>query len=58
MNKDNHTPLHDAALNGQTSVVELLLWNGALIEVRDKDGNTPLHRAVWKSHTDVPSGPF
>ena len=39
-------PLHMAAGNDDSELVELLLKHGADIEVKDLGGNTPLHRAV------------
>jgi ankyrin repeat protein len=45
--------LHLAAMNGNTSIVNLLLSNGANIDLADKDGNTPLHLAINCRHEDV-----
>ena len=52
---DGHTPLHDAAEQGNKAVTEVLLANGGDIEARDYTGRTPLHRAaaLGKS-TDLP----
>ena len=38
--------MHVAAANGYLDVVEFLLDNGALIDVKDKDGWQPIHAAV------------
>ena len=38
--------MHVAAANGYLDVMEFLLDNGALIDVRDKDGWQPIHAAV------------
>ncbi|MCG8340363.1 MAG: ankyrin repeat domain-containing protein [Cytophagales bacterium] len=49
------TALHWAAENGHRKVVELLLGNGAQVEVTDKASQTPLHLAVEKGHNEVVS---
>lgn len=41
-----YTPLHVAALNGNTPIVKFFIKNGADINVRTKDGNTPYNLAV------------
>ncbi|KAI1890635.1 hypothetical protein AGOR_G00155690 [Albula goreensis] len=43
-----YTPLHHAALNGQSEVVEVLLRNEALTNIADQKGCSPLHLAAWK----------
>ncbi|XP_029911138.1 ankyrin repeat and SAM domain-containing protein 1A isoform X3 [Myripristis murdjan] len=43
-----YTPLHHAALNGHSEVVELLLRNEALTNIADNKGCYPLHLAAWK----------
>ncbi|KAG2188645.1 hypothetical protein INT44_001400 [Umbelopsis vinacea] len=47
------TALHVAAANGCTKVVELLLRNGALVDVKDKYGSTALSVATAKNHTEI-----
>ncbi|CAJ0830249.1 7041_t:CDS:2 [Entrophospora sp. SA101] len=47
------TALHFAAANGCTQTVELLLKNGAMVDVADKYGSTPLSVAMAKNHNDV-----
>lgn len=47
------TALHVAAANGCTKVVELLLRNDAMVEIRDKYGSTPLSVAAAKNHTEI-----
>ena len=47
------TALHFAAANGCTQTVELLLKNGAIVDVADKYGSTPLSVAMAKNHADV-----
>lgn len=37
------TPLHLAAANGKTNVMEILIKNGADIGAKTDQGNTPLH---------------
>jgi ankyrin repeat protein len=49
--EDGLTPLHLAAISGQTEVVKLLLDHGAQIEViDDQTGGTPLHFAAQRGH--------
>ncbi|XP_066526539.1 ankyrin repeat and SAM domain-containing protein 1A-like isoform X3 [Hoplias malabaricus] len=45
---NGYTPLHHAALNGHSEVVELLLKNDALTNVADNKGCYPLHLAAWR----------
>lgn len=47
-NIDGETPLHLAAMGGQTSVLalETLIAKGAHVNVMDKKGDTPLHIAI------------
>ena len=47
------TALHLAADKGQKEVVEVLVLNGALLEVPDKRGYTPLHWAARNGHKEV-----
>jgi hypothetical protein len=47
------TALHVAAANGCTKVVELLLRNGAMVDIKDKYGSTPLSVATAKNHTEI-----
>ncbi|CAB4394230.1 unnamed protein product [Rhizophagus irregularis] len=47
------TALHFAAANGCTQTVELLLKNGAIVDVTDKYGSSPLSVAMAKNHADV-----
>jgi hypothetical protein len=45
--------LHVAAANGCNKVVELLLRNGAIVDIKDKYGSTPLSVATAKNHTEI-----
>uniref|UniRef100_A0A3B1JKW4 Ankyrin repeat and sterile alpha motif domain containing 1A n=1 Tax=Astyanax mexicanus TaxID=7994 RepID=A0A3B1JKW4_ASTMX len=45
---NGYTPLHHAALNGHSEVVEVLLRNEAVTNVADSKGCYPLHLAAWK----------
>ncbi|MCG8339799.1 MAG: ankyrin repeat domain-containing protein, partial [Cytophagales bacterium] len=47
------TPLHLAAQEGKTAVVEILLREGADKELRDRDEHTPLELAQLNSHGEV-----
>ncbi|XP_062871039.1 ankyrin repeat and SAM domain-containing protein 1A [Trichomycterus rosablanca] len=48
VDSNGYTPLHHAALNGHSEVVELLLKNDALTNMADNKGCYPLHLAAWK----------
>uniref|UniRef100_A0AAR2LX05 Ankyrin repeat and sterile alpha motif domain containing 1A n=1 Tax=Pygocentrus nattereri TaxID=42514 RepID=A0AAR2LX05_PYGNA len=48
VDSNGYTPLHHAALNGHSEVVELLLRNEASTNVADSKGCYPLHLAAWK----------
>ncbi|XP_077867367.1 uncharacterized protein LOC102807626 [Saccoglossus kowalevskii] len=50
---DQDTPLHGAAQEGYTSMVELLLAKGANVNAANNDQNTPLHIAVLSGHTST-----
>ncbi|KAG2424640.1 hypothetical protein HXX76_014365 [Chlamydomonas incerta] len=50
---DGATPLHKAASNGHTKVVEALLAAGAGKDIANKDARTPLHKAAERGHTEV-----
>jgi len=41
------TPLHEAARNGRTEVVQMLLEHGADVNVKNSLGNTPLDEAIF-----------
>ncbi|XP_029011931.1 ankyrin repeat and SAM domain-containing protein 1A-like isoform X3 [Betta splendens] len=48
-----YTPLHHAALNGHSKVVESLLRNEALTNIADNKGCYPLHLAAWKGDETI-----
>ena len=48
-----YTPLHEAAANGHTSLVDLLVACGADINCRSKGGHTPLHLTAKGGHPDA-----
>merc|ERR1711872_886223 len=43
------SPLHEAAIDGHTDIVQLLLKHNALINQADKDGLTSRLRSIWGS---------
>ncbi|XP_067043687.1 transient receptor potential cation channel subfamily A member 1-like isoform X3 [Acropora muricata] len=47
---DKATPLHTAALVGQTQVIQKLIYNGGDLSLRDNDGFTPFHLAAREGH--------
>ncbi|XP_037540685.1 ankyrin repeat and SAM domain-containing protein 1A [Nematolebias whitei] len=48
-----YTPLHHAALNGHSDIVEALLRNEALTNIADNKGCYPLHLAAWKGDEHI-----
>eukprot|EP00058_Branchiostoma_floridae_P015539 XP_002601027.1 hypothetical protein BRAFLDRAFT_96937 [Branchiostoma floridae] len=50
---DEFTPLHLAAHQGKTEVVELLVYHGATLDVLDSLDNTPLMAAAYNNHVDT-----
>src|SRR5262249_19755472 len=48
-----HTPLHEAAFNGDVALVRLLMENGADRRLRTGDGQTPLEIATLKATHQV-----
>ncbi|XP_034028760.1 ankyrin repeat and SAM domain-containing protein 1A isoform X2 [Thalassophryne amazonica] len=48
-----YTPLHHAALNGHSQVVEVLLRNEAFTNIADNKGCYPLHLAAWKGDEHI-----
>lgn len=52
-NKDGNGLLHIAASDGMTSFIDILLDNGAEIDMQCSNGMTPLHFAAKEGHTEV-----
>jgi len=46
-NRNGETPLHIAALRGESEVIALFLARGAEVNARDSNGRTPLNSAVF-----------
>ena len=53
MNYPMNYPLHDAAMNGYTETVRLLLEHGADINCTDNSGYRPLHYAAMNGNTET-----
>lgn len=47
------TALHVACANGCAKIVDLLLRNGAMVNVKDKYGSSPLDIAAAKHHVEI-----
>ena len=47
------TPLHFAALSGNSEIVRLLILCGADVNARDNEGNTPLHDAMFNEERSL-----
>lgn len=52
-NTDGWAPLHVAASEGHTGLVEILIEYGAVIDARTKNFRTPLHIACIRGHFAV-----
>ena len=53
VNRQQATPLHNAALAGSLASVKALLAAGAKLGVQDNHGETPLHRAATGGHVEL-----
>lgn len=51
--EDGTSPLHIACVNGHHSTVQLLLENGADINLCDEKGASPLHMARQNGHERI-----
>lgn len=51
--EEAYTPLHIAAVFGQTATAELLLSHHADVRLTDNNGNSALHMAVFLGHTEI-----
>ncbi|GIY66767.1 hypothetical protein CEXT_607371 [Caerostris extrusa] len=47
---DGYTPLHIAASEGYEDIIELLLDNGAKVNIKDNEKRIPVELAIIKSH--------
>ena len=52
-NSVGETPLHIAAMKGHKEIIQLLVTEGANIEVEDKHGYRPLHVAIVEDQKDM-----
>ncbi|XP_071150121.1 uncharacterized protein [Mytilus edulis] len=52
-NWNGSTALHDAAWNGRTEIVRLLIDRGIDINLPNNDGSTALHNAAWSGQTEI-----
>jgi ankyrin repeat protein len=50
---DNHTPLHKAVLQGNSSIVDILINTNVSLNSLDRAGETPLHLACLKGHQTI-----
>lgn len=50
------TPMHLAALGGQTGIIKALFNRKANVNARDEELVTPLHCAAWNGHADAATG--
>ena len=50
MDEDKNTPLHVAALNGNTDVINVVIQHAADVNERGHFGRTALHHAYEKGH--------
>ncbi|MEG4984677.1 ankyrin repeat domain-containing protein [Microcoleus sp. BR0-C5] len=53
IDQSGNTPLHLAVDRGSQDIAELLIANGARVNVRNENGQTPLYRAIAIGHNDI-----
>ena len=53
--KSGRSPLHHAAENGNSGMVQFLITHGANIDASTYSGNTPLHSAAGRGHEHIVS---
>ena len=51
--EDGATPLHLAVDRGALDIVELLIDNGAKVNVEDEDGTTPLYISIEEGFESI-----
>lgn len=51
--QQQHTELHQAAVNGQEAAARALLAAGAAVDATDAEGRTPLLLAASRGHVDM-----
>lgn len=51
--KNGSTPLHEAAIEGNLAVCEVLLKNNAKVDLKDRDGKTPLAYAAGYANSKL-----
>ena len=50
---EGRSPLHIAAWQGHSAMVELLIAHGADVNAVDREKRTPLQSAAWQGHESV-----
>ncbi|MDA0967676.1 MAG: ankyrin repeat domain-containing protein [Proteobacteria bacterium] len=53
MGNDGNAPIHNAATANRNEVIDLLIDNGANIDIQTKTGNTALHLAAREGHIEA-----
>lgn len=52
---DGSRVLHQAVLTGSRSLVRFVLWKGAVVDARDRNGRSALHAACKSKHAEMKS---
>lgn len=55
MDADGSRVLHQAVLTGSRSLVRFVLWKGAVVDARDRNGRSALHAACKSKHAEMKS---